>query len=163
MAPPEISDDTRTAVADPGPACPQPLLRAASLSNDYDPLAAARAQAGAAETHRPFARPPDARTITAQSLERRIPLGAVAVASAVVGLVAFAVVIIISSHLSSAPKAKPVATAAPAVPPAITTATPPAPSAQGPFSAARRAFATTIATPPPPPVPTSQMPPADTE
>jgi hypothetical protein len=117
------------------------MMRQHSMSSEYiDPLAAGVPNQGAVEVQRLFAPPPrlpDGRTVTAQALRRRIPLWLVAVLSAVVGLIAFAIGLFIVTHL-------PVGRSDETTPPG-TTATPAMPGRpSGPFGAARSAFATAI-------------------
>ncbi|HEY8039567.1 MAG TPA: protein kinase [Polyangiaceae bacterium] len=148
---PGDGDDTRTrpAGAEAHLAYPQPLLRS-SLSNEYSPPVAypqPMMQAhGPADMQRLFAPPSrnEQRTITAQSLKRRIPVWAVAVGSAAIGLMAFAFVILLLSRATSRPRApgakgapRPSATA-PA--PVVVVVAPP----MGPFASARIAFASTL-------------------
>jgi hypothetical protein len=166
LVPAHEGDDTRTAVAEAHLMGPQPLLRA-SLSNEYAPPPAHPAPTamphGPPDMQRLFAPPTrdDNRTVTAQSLRRRIPVWAVAVGSAVLGLVAFGIVVAAISHRShdstaTAPSASASAIASGPAPIVIVA---PAP---GPFTSARTAFEAVLApaaspspinAPPPPPAP----------
>ena len=123
------------------------LMRSHSMSSDYiDPLAPAVANQ-AVEVQRLFAPPPrlpEQRTVTAQALKRRIPLWLVAVLSAVVGLVAFAVGLFIVTHL-------PIGKSDEAPPPSVSGPAPSPLRGPGPFGAARSAFAATIGAPVPRP------------
>jgi eukaryotic-like serine/threonine-protein kinase len=151
------SPDTRTVVANEGHlAYPQPLLRG-SMSNEFpapahpgQPAAAAYPPHGPADMQRLFAPPipRDQRTVTAQALKKRIPLWAVAAGSAVMGLIAFAVVVLLLSRNAHPTAAKPAGSV-------VVVANP------GPFVSARSAFASAVAaapsqtdnataTPPPP-------------
>jgi serine/threonine-protein kinase len=161
--PPPPLDMTHTAVAESHLVFPQPLLRP-SLSNEYapppsHPAAYGAAAHGPADVQRLFAPPArnEQRTITAQALRKRIPVWAVAVGSAFIGLMAFGfVVAILSLATRSSPTARAPSSSASApksdVPPPMVVAA-------GPFASARDAFATAIAaaaaaTPAPLPAPT---------
>ncbi len=136
-----------------------------SVSNEYPiqtgQAVPASAQSGPVDMQRLFAPPlpNDQRTITAQALKKRIPVWAVAVASAALGLVAFALVVIVLTHGSSPDRtaAAPLASAGAVVPLEPT---------QGPFGSARAQFAAMLAAVPPPthdavtPPPTPTPPPA---
>jgi serine/threonine-protein kinase len=143
-----------------------------SMSNEYPTPAygpTAQAQAGAIDMQRLFAPPlpNDQRTITAQALKKRIPVWAVAVGSAAVGLLAFGLVVMMLTRSSSPDadaKAGAAASATGSVPVvALTT--------KGPFVSARAQFAATLAsvpapthdavapTPPPAPSATATPPP----
>jgi serine/threonine-protein kinase len=141
------SDDTRSTVAnDSHLAYPQPLLRG-SMSNEYpSPMHPghyphpAYAQHGPADMQRLFAPPipRDQRTVTAQALKKRIPLWAVAAGSAAMGLVAFAVVVLLLSrgtHPSATAKPAASASASTSV---VVVSTP------GPFVSARSEFASAV-------------------
>lgn len=150
---------------------PQPMGWGAppSVSNEYPPPGAtgpfAAARSGPVDMQRLFAPPVpnDQRTVTAQALKKRIPVWAVAVASALAGLTAFALVVLLLTHFASpAPSAASTSPSASAV--ASPTPVAPAPSATaaevastvGPFVGARTAFAATLAAvPPPAPPPTA--------
>jgi hypothetical protein len=100
------------------------------MSGEFpDPLASARTHAPA-EVQKLFAPPPrDGRTVTAQSMRKRIPLWVVAAASGAIGLIVFAVALLLVVRPGStpAPKGSGSAASAPNAPP-------------GPFSAARTGF-----------------------
>ncbi|HEY1696580.1 MAG TPA: protein kinase [Polyangiaceae bacterium] len=175
-----------TAVAESHLVFPQPLLRP-SLSNEYapppsHPAAYGAAAHGPADVQRLFAPPArsEQRTITAQALRKRIPVWAVAVGSAFIGLMAFGFVVAI---LSLATRSSPTARAPSSSASSASSASaprpdvpPPAVAAAGPFGSARDAFATAIAaaaaaTPAPsraptldavtpPPAPTAPAPPS---
>lgn len=123
-----------------------------SMSNEYPapgygPPAAA--QSGPIDMQRLFAPPlpNDQRTITAQALKKRIPVWAVAVASAVVGLLAFGLVVLVLTRTSSPdPSARggAAASSSAAPTPAVAMAHP------GPFLSARAEFAATLASVPAP-------------
>jgi eukaryotic-like serine/threonine-protein kinase len=130
----------------------------------------AQAQSGPIDMQRLFAPPlpNDQRTITAQSLKKRIPVWAVAVASASVGLLAFGLVVLLLTRSSSPDKAASGGTA-----PSATTAPILAMAHPGPFVSARAQFAATLASvpapthdtvapAPPPPAPTIDPAPAAT-
>jgi len=149
-------DLSRTAVAESHLVFPQPLLRP-SLSNEYSapaahPATLAMEGHGPADMQRLFAPPArsEQRTITAQSLRRGVPVWAVAVGSAVIGLMAFGLVVALFSRslshgaASTDPSAKAAGTtsSAPTAPPAVPAALP-APHT-GPFAAARAAFVSTL-------------------
>jgi serine/threonine-protein kinase len=155
---PVDGDLSRTAVAESHLVFPQPLLRG-SMSNEYSPPAAHPATLameghGPADMQRLFAPPArsEQRTITAQSLRRGIPVWAVAIGSAVVGLMAFGLVV----ALLSRSLARGTAATDPSAPAAASASSAPAPSAlptvaagapathAGPFAAARAAFAATL-------------------
>ena len=157
MPDPGDGDLSRTAVAESHLVFPQPLLRP-SLSNEYSAPAAHPATLamegghGPADMQRLFAPPhrSEQRTITAQSLRRGVPVWAVAVGSAVIGLMAFGLVILLLSRSLShgSSQTDPSARAAASTAPAPTTL-PPVPAALpaphgGPFAAARAAFVSTI-------------------
>ncbi|HTQ43857.1 MAG TPA: protein kinase [Polyangiaceae bacterium] len=142
------SDDTRSTVAnDSHLAYPQPLLRG-SMSNEYQaPMQPGQphpgyAQHGPADMQRLFAPPipSDQRTVTAQALKKRIPLWAVAAGSAAMGLVAFAVVVLLLSRSTHPSAAKPGATPS-ASASVVVVATP------GPFVSARSEFASAVGSP----------------
>ena len=91
------------------------------------------------------------RTITAQSLRRGIPVWAVAVGSAVVGLMAFGLVVALLSRTSPAGVRRRILrrSASASAPPATASAAPTVPAAApamhgGPFAAARAAFASVL-------------------
>jgi hypothetical protein len=163
---------TATAIA-AGPVAFQQLAVRSSFSGEYappsvHPAAPSMGPHGPADMQRLFAAPAreEQRTITAQSLRRRVPLWAVAVGSAGVGLVAFTLVVVLLARggpRTHAPTAGPSAVAASA--PAPATAVPTAPST-GPFVAARVAFASVLVAAPPPtndaiaPASSSALPPA---
>ncbi len=167
-APPPTSAPSSPAHAPPswGQAPAQP-----SMSNEYPAPGGygppASAQSGPVDMQRLFAPPipNDQRTITAQALKKRIPVWAVAVASAVVGLLAFGLVVLVLTH-TSAPDASgrggAAASASASSPPGVAMAH------QGPFMSARAQFAATLASvpapthdavAPPPPAATSAAPP----
>jgi serine/threonine-protein kinase len=167
------SDDTRSMVAnDSHLAYWQPLLRG-SMSDEYRaPMHPgqqphlAYAPHGPADMHRLFAPPvpSDQRTVTAQALKKRVPLLAVAAGSAAMGLVAFAVVVLLLSRSTHPSTAKPGA-AASASTAVVVVPTP------GPFVSARSEFASVVgspssqvdnatAPPPAPPSATAAPPPA---
>lgn len=141
------TDDTRTVANEGHLAYPQPLLRG-SMSNEYPaPMQAGQhAQAyaphGPADMQRLFAPPVpnDQRTVTAQALKKRIPLWAVAVGSAVMGLVAFGVVVLLLSRSNHPSTAKP--TVGPSASASVVVVTTP-----GPFVSARSEFASALASP----------------
>ena len=126
-----------------------------SVSSEYAPPAAhpatlAIVSQGPPDMQRLFAPPPrgEQHTIVAQSRKRRVPVWAVAVGSALVGLFAFALVVLLLARpaarsTSPAPASAPKSTTA--QPPAATPATSPAQHAPGPFASARAAFAATLA------------------
>jgi serine/threonine protein kinase len=138
----------------------QPLPHAAhpSLSNEYPPQFGQMGQSqqgypqqGPVDMQRLFAPPipNDQRTITAQALRGRVPVWAVAVASAVFGLMAFGLVVLLLTNSSNnkSAKASPSASAstpAPTGAPAVVAAAQP-----GPFVSARTQFAAAIVLPPP--------------
>lgn len=144
------SDDTRSTVANEGHlAYPQPLLRG-SMSNEYQapmphgqPPQGAYAPHGPADMQRLFAPPipNDQRTVTAQALKKRIPLWAVAAGSAAMGLIAFAVVVLLLSRSSTRPAASKPGTAPGAAASVVVVTTP------GPFVSARSEFASALASP----------------
>jgi serine/threonine protein kinase len=157
---PAQSDLSRTAVAESHLVFPQPLLRP-SLSNEYSAPAAHPAMMGMAghgppDLQRLFAPPArsEQRTITAQSLRRGVPVWAVAIGSAFIGLLAFGLVVALLSRSFSrassttdpsaraATSTTPAPTAPPSAPKAIPAASP-APHV-GPFAAARAAFVSTL-------------------
>lgn len=112
---------------------------------------------GPADMDRLFAPPSlgrDGRTITAQSLRRRVPVWAVAVGSAVIGLAMFALLVLALSRGSHPqPAASPAKSAAPSTPASAAVVS----TTIGPFAAARTAFAATLAAVPPPPPPPSPV------
>ncbi len=138
-----------------------------SMSNEYPAPSygpTAQAQSGPIDMQRLFAppMPNDQRTITAQALKKRIPVWAVAVGSASVGLLAFGLVVLMLSH-SSSPEAETKGAASGAAASA-TSAPIVALAGKGPFVSARAQFAATLASvpapthdavaPAPPPTPT---------
>jgi hypothetical protein len=142
-------DFTNTAIADAQLAFGQPLLRG-SMSNEYAPPPGhaplyPMGQHSPADVQRLFAPPSreEQRTITAQSLKRRVPVWAVAVGSAVVGLLAFALVVLALSSQSKGrdarAKGSPSASAQSSTPPVV------AASSAGPFTSARSEFETAVA------------------
>lgn len=163
------SDDTSTVAREGHLAYPQPLLRG-SMSNEYQapmppghPGQGAYAPHGPADMQRLFAPPipNDQRTVTAQALKKRIPLWAVAAGSAVMGLVAFAAVVLAlsrGSHPSATQGAAPPGASAAVV----------VVSAAGPFVSARAEFSSAVGagsspldntTAPPPPTASAPSPP----
>ncbi len=128
-----------------------------SMSNEYPAPSyapAGHAQSGPIDMQRLFAppMPNDQRTITAQALKKRIPVWAVAVGSASVGLLAFGIVVLMLTR-SSSPDASAKAGAggaAGAAPSATTSAPVVAIAAKGPFVSARAQFAATLASVPAP-------------
>jgi serine/threonine-protein kinase len=151
-------DLSRTAVAESHLVFPQPLLRPQSFSNEYSapaahPATLAMEGHGPPDMQRLFAPPArsEQRTITAQSLRRGVPVWAVAVGSAVIGLIAFGLVVaLLSRSLSHGPsptdpsaRAAGTTSAAPPIMPSAVPAALPAPHA-GPFGAARAAFVSTL-------------------
>ncbi|HEY5240158.1 MAG TPA: hypothetical protein VIJ22_01780, partial [Polyangiaceae bacterium] len=157
---PAPSDLSRTAVAESHLVFPQPLLRP-SLSNEYSAPAAHPAMMGMPghgppDMQRLFAPPArsEQRTITAQSLRRGVPVWAVAIGSAFIGLLAFGLVVALlsrsfshgSSSTDPSARAATSTTSAPTAPPSAPKAIPaatPAPHV-GPFAAARAAFVSTL-------------------
>jgi serine/threonine-protein kinase len=168
-------DFTSTAVADSHLAFPQPQLRG-SLSNEYLPTAAHPAALGIdphgpADMQRLFAPPSrnEHRTVTAQSLRRRIPVWAVAVGSAAVGLLAFVLVVLILSAASPRPRETAVKSGAGATATANATVPTPVPASNdGPFTSARAGFQAAVAATPSPvddntaPAPSSSSTPSPT-
>jgi len=143
------SDDTRSTVANESHlAYPQPLLRG-SMSNEYQAPVQhgqqphpAYAPHGPADMQRLFAPPipRDQRTVTAQALKKRIPLWAVAAGSAVMGLFAFAVVVLLLSRNTHPSATKP--GAAPSATASVVVVAP-----AGPFVSARSEFASAVGSP----------------
>ena len=121
-----------------------------SLSNEYPAPGGygvpASAQSGPVDMQRLFAPPlpRDQRTITAQALKKRIPVWAVALASAVVGLLAFSLVVVVLTRGSGAGFAARSKPAASTSPPVVVMAE------VGPFVAARVQFIDAIAAVPAP-------------
>jgi serine/threonine-protein kinase len=124
-----------------------------SLSNEYVPQTGQPqppyAQQQPVDMQRLFAPPipNDQRTITAQALRGRVPVWAVAVASAVFGLMAFGLVVLMLTQHSDGP-AKPSASAsasASAAPQPTVAAV--APTQAGPFVSARTQFSAVIVPP----------------
>ena len=165
-------DVTRTAIADESHlAFPQPLLRP-SVSNEYavpqmHPSPYGMPGHGPADMQRLFAPPArnEQRTITAQALKKRIPVWVVAVGSALIGLIAFGLVVLVLSiaaprrrvtapNASSSPGSSSTTAAATAAAPTTPAASPPASpagsGAPGPFRSAREAFGLAIAAASPP-------------
>ena len=153
---------------------PQQVSARSSMSNEYPhPMGQpppGYAPQGPVDMQRLFAPPlsRDQRTITAQALRARVPVWAVAVASAVFGLMAFGLVVLLltssASTGSKSAKASPSASASaptPAPPAAIVAAAQP-----GPFVSARTQFAAAVVPPPattddsiaPPPAPAAPPP-----
>jgi hypothetical protein len=124
-----------------------------SMSNEYPAPGGygppASAQSGPVDMQRLFAPPipNDQRTITAQALKKRIPVWAVAVASAVVGLLAFGLVVLVLTH-TSAPDAPGTGGAAASASAPTTPVV--AMAHEGPFMSARAQFAATLASVPAP-------------
>jgi serine/threonine-protein kinase len=147
-----------------------------SMSNEYPAPSygpTAQAQSGPIDMQRLFAPPlpNDQRTITAQALKKRIPVWAVAVGSASVGLLAFGLVVLMLTR-SSSPDAEAKGGAAGGAAASATTSAPVvAIAAKGPFVSARAQFAATLASvpapthdtvapaPPPPATATASTPP----
>jgi serine/threonine-protein kinase len=130
-----------------------------SMSNEYPAPggngAPAQAPSGPVDMQRLFAPPlpNDQRTITAQALKKRIPVWAVAVGSAVVGLLAFGLVVLVLTHASSTPS--PSASSASDNSTAVASAAAPVPPLavalqKGPFGSARAQFAAMLAAVPAP-------------
>jgi serine/threonine-protein kinase len=164
---PEGGDLSRTAMVDARVAFPQPVLRS-SMSNEYglppgQPPATLvmEPQHGPADVQRLFAPPihNDQGTITAQALKKRVPVWAVAVGSALIGLIAFALVVVSLSRTSPQPgvAAADTSASAPTVP-AATPAPTAVPPHAGPFGSARAAFASTLAAITQPPTGTTVAP-----
>jgi hypothetical protein len=133
------------------------------MSNEYPAPSygpAAQAQSGAIDMQRLFAPPlpNDQRTITAQALKKRIPVWAVAVGSASVGLMAFGLVVLMLTRSSPSDADAKAGAAASATSSASVVVL----ASQGPFVSARAQFAATLASVPapthdsvaPPPTPT---------
>jgi serine/threonine-protein kinase len=134
------------------PSWGQPLGQP-SMSNEYPAPGGygppAQAQSGPIDMQRLFAPPlpNDQRTITAQALKKRIPVWAVAVASAVVGLLAFGLVVLVLTHTSSpntVARGGAAGSASASTPQVVAMAHP------GPFMSARAQFAATLASVPAP-------------
>jgi serine/threonine protein kinase len=165
-APDEDNDDTLARAASSHLAYPQPLLNP-TLQSEYAPHPQMMQQTmpvmqGSMPSQRMYAPQPqpqpqrDQRTITAQSLKKRVPVWAVAVGSAALGLLAFAVVLVLVSRPTK-PRTTPVVVAA-----SSTAVAPPPSAAGGPFTSARTAFLAAIATPPGGNSPNNVAPPATT-
>ena len=141
-------ENTRTAPPpNPVQAFPQPLLRS-SMSNEFHPPMGQPSVPGAAapsEMQQLFAPPsrPEKATVTAPPTKKRVPVWVVAVASAVLGLVAFGVVLTLLTRLDAtqAPKHPPVTPAGPGVAPT---------SVAAPFRSARAAFEAIVGAAPTP-------------
>jgi serine/threonine protein kinase len=164
----EDMDDTLAKAASSHLAYPQPLLNP-TLQSEYAPQQHPQQMmqgtmpmmGGPMPSQRMFAPQPqpqrDQRTVTAQSLKKRVPVWAVAVGSAALGLLAFAVVLVLVSRPTPRPRAVPGAVST-----ASTGGTPPPSAAGGPFTSARTAFLAAIATPPGGDTPNNVAPPATT-
>jgi serine/threonine protein kinase len=149
LVPPEPLGTTTTAIASGHHFPPQPSFSGEFAPPPAHPSPLATGPHGPADMQRLFAAPArdEQRTITAQSLRRRVPVWAVAVGSAVVGLIAFTIVVVVLSrsgpHARTPARAAASASSVPAPAPAPARVVASSPGV-GPFAAARLAFASAL-------------------